>query len=201
MLEEDGAMEELLSAFRETLKHGATLIGVDKETNKVVAVAFNRIQARLASSSGNIQVSNDLKHQSCQNVMIFVNDITSKVDIFKRYNAHGAMRMFFLVTHPGYQGRGIGLQMAQKCIEFARGLLNGTMKRVSIDGPVANPDVLPELLYAVFASNYSQKIANKLGFETLFVARYDDYTFGGKKMSERIGDKHKTATLQVLKLM
>ncbi|CAL7942142.1 unnamed protein product [Xylocopa violacea] len=111
------------------------------------------------------------------------------------------MRLFLLATHPEYQGRGIGLQMAQKCIEFARGLLNSTMKRVSIDGSVANPDVLPELLYAVFASNYSQKIANKLGFETLFVARYDDYTFGGKKMSERIGDEHKTAALQVLKII
>ncbi|XP_076756530.1 uncharacterized protein LOC143426781 [Xylocopa sonorina] len=200
--EEDGAVEELFVAYRETLKHGATLIAIEKETNKLVAVAFNRIQARpVVRNKDNLQISNSLKHRTCQNIVNFLNDVTSKVDVFERYNVNGAMRLFFLVTHPEYQGRGIAVRLSQKCIEFARGLLNGTMKRISIDGPIVNQDVLPEIFYAVFATNYSQKVANKLGFETLFVARYEDYTFDGKKMSERIGDEHKTAALQALKII
>lgn len=90
--------------------------------------------------------------------------------------------------------------MVEKCIEFGRGLLNGTMKRTSIDGDVLEQHVLPEIIFGIFASNYSQRIADKLGFEVLHEFRYEDYSFAGRKMSERIGDVHRTARLQVLKL-
>lgn len=120
--------------------------------------------------------------------------------MFKKYNANGAIELFYLGTNPRYQGRGIGSQMVQKCIEFGRGLLNGTMKRSSINGSIVNEHVLPEFVYAVFASNYSQRIADILGFEILHEVRYDDYSFAGKKISEIIGDVHRSARLQSLKL-
>ena len=122
------------------------------------------------------------------------------MDVFERYNVNGAMELFYLGTNPRYQGRGIGRQIVEKCIEFGRGLLNGTIKRTSIDGSILEQHVLPEIIYCVVASNYSQRIVDKLGFQVLHEARYDDYSFAGKKMSERIGDVHRTARLQVLKL-
>ena len=60
--------------------------------------------------------------------------------------------------------------------------------------------VIPSIIFGVFASNYSQRIADKLGFHVLHEVRYDDYASNGRKMSERIGSVHKTARLQVLKL-
>lgn len=122
------------------------------------------------------------------------------MDIFERYNVQGALELFYLGTNPRYQGRGIGCQMVEKCIEFSRDILNGTAKRNSIDKGVSNEYVPPQIIYGVFASNYSQRIADKLNFEPLHEVRYEDYTFGGRKLSERIGDTHKTARLQVLKL-
>lgn len=110
------------------------------------------------------------------------------------------MELFYLGTNPRYQGHGIGSQMMQKCIEFGRGLLNGTMKRISINGGIVNEHVLPEVIFGVFASNYSQRIAERMGLETLHEIRYEDYYFDGKKLSERIGDTHRTAKLQALKL-
>ncbi|OAD54237.1 hypothetical protein WN48_08159 [Eufriesea mexicana] len=126
--------------------------------------------------------------------------IQNSVDIFESYDTKGAMELFYLGTNPRYQGRGIGRQMVQNCIEFGRGLLNGTMKRTSIDGSVLDQHVLPEVIFGLFASNYSQKIADQLNFKCLREIRYDDYTFAGRKMSERIGSVHKTARLQALKL-
>ena len=203
MFEEDGAPEEMLSVFREVIKDGTTLIAVDKKTNELAAVAFNKLHARPKEGVKDeleVFIEENLRHQTCRQLVKLLDDTQCSVDIFERNNANGALELFYLGTNPRYQGRGIGRQMVEKCIEFGRGLLNGTMKRRSIDGDVLEQHVLPEIIFGVFASNYSQRIADKLGFEVLHEFRYEDYSFAGRKMSERIGDVHKTARLQVLKL-
>lgn len=203
MFEEEGAPEEMRLVFREVIKDGTTIIAVDTETNQLAAVAFNKIHGRPTEGekdSFEIFVEENLKHQSCQELVKFLDSIQTNVNIFEKYNVNGAMELFYLGTNPRYQGRGIGYQMAQKCIEFARGLLNGTEKRRSIDGSVMNDHVLPELIYGVFASNYSQRIADTMSFEVLHEVRYDDYSCAGKRMADRIGDAHRTARLQCLKL-
>ncbi|XP_060830197.1 uncharacterized protein LOC132914805 [Bombus pascuorum] len=203
MFEEDGAPEEMLSVFREVIKDGTTLIAVDKKTNELAAVAFNKLHARPKEGVKDeleVFIEENLRHQTCRQLVKLLDDTQCSVDIFERNNTNGALELFYLGTNPRYQGRGIGRQMVEKCIEFGRGLLNGTMKRRSIDGDVLEQHVLPEIIFGVFASNYSQRIADKLGFEVLHEFRYEDYSFAGRKMSERIGDVHKTARLQVLKL-
>ena len=45
MFEENGAPEEMLLVFKEIMKDGATIIAVDKETDQLAAVAFNKIHA------------------------------------------------------------------------------------------------------------------------------------------------------------
>ncbi|XP_012236197.1 uncharacterized protein LOC100749231 [Bombus impatiens] len=203
MFEEDGAPEEMLLVFKEVIKDGTTLIAVDKKTNELAAVAFNKLHARPKEGVKDeleVFIEENLRHQTCRQLVKLLDDTQCSVDIFERNNANGALELFYLGTNPRYQGRGIGRQMVEKCIEFGRGLLNGTMKRTSIDGDVLEQHVLPEIIFGIFASNYSQRIADKLGFEVLHEFRYEDYSFAGRKMSERIGDVHRTARLQVLKL-
>ncbi|XP_048269384.1 uncharacterized protein LOC105666938 [Bombus terrestris] len=203
MFEEDGAPEEMLLVFKEVIKDGTTLIAVDKKTNELAAVAFNKLHARPKEGVKDeleVFIEENLRHQTCRQLIKLLDDTQCSVDIFERNNANGALELFYLGTNPRYQGRGIGRQMVEKCIEFGRGLLNGTMKRTSIDGDVLEQHVLPEIIFGVFASNYSQRIADKLGFEVLHEFRYEDHSFAGRKMSERIGDVHRTARLQVLKL-
>ena len=203
MFEEAGAVEEMRMLFTEIVKDGSTIMAVDRETDKLAAVAFNKIHARPREGEKDqleIFIKENLKHRACQELVKFLDRIQMNVDIFKNYNANGAIELFYLGTDPRYQGRGIGSQMVRKCIEFGRGLLNGTMKRSSIDGGVGNEQVLPEFIYGVFASNYSQRIAETMGFEILHEVRYDDYSFAGKKLSEMIGDVHRSARLQGLRL-
>lgn len=203
MFEEPGAPEAMQLVFREIIKDGTTIIAVDTETNELAAVAFNKIHGRPREGEKDafeIFIEENLKHRPCQELVKFLDAIETNVDIYKKYNVNGAMELFYLGTNPRYQGRGIGCQMVQKCIEFGRGLLNGTVKRKSIDGRLMDDHVLPELIYGVFASNYSQRIADMLSFEVLHEVRYDEYSCAGKKMAERIGDAHRTARLQCLKL-
>lgn len=49
MFEEDGAPEEMNLIFKEIIKDGTTLIAVDKKTNELVAVAFNKLHASFYS--------------------------------------------------------------------------------------------------------------------------------------------------------
>ncbi|XP_076236593.1 arylalkylamine N-acetyltransferase 1 [Calliopsis andreniformis] len=203
MFEEPGAPEEMQLVFKEIVKDGATVIAVDRRTDQLAAVAFNKIHARPRDGVKDqleVFIEENLKHQSCQELVKFLDDVQNSVDIFEKYNVNGALELFYLGTNPRYQGRGIGGQMVEKCIEFSRSLLNGTMQISSIDNERSNEHVIPQIVYGIFASNYSQRIADKLGFECLHEVHYDDYTFRGKKLSERIGDTHKTARLQVFKL-
>ena len=203
MFEEKGAPEEMLLLFKEIMKDGATIIAVGKETDQLAAVAFNKIHAR--PREGEVDqlegfIEENLRRRSCRELVKFLGDVETSVDLFEKYSANGALELFYLGTNPRYQGRGIGCQMVNKCVEFGRGLLNGTMKRSSIGEAMPNENVLPEIVFGVFASNYSQRIAEKLGFEIVHEVQYENYTFGGRKLSERIGGTHKTARLQVLKL-
>ncbi|XP_017887391.1 uncharacterized protein LOC108629305 isoform X1 [Ceratina calcarata] len=203
MFEEEGAPEEMTLLFREVIKDGCTLIAVDTKSNTLAAVAFNKIHARPREGQRDeleIFIEGNLKLRTSQGLVKFLDDIESSVDIFERYKASTAMELFYLGTNPQYQGRGIGRKMVHKCIDFARGLSKGTTRRISIDGGALDLDAPPELIFGVFASNFSQRIADKVGFETLHEIRYDDYVFDGKTMAQRIGSDHKTAKFQALKL-
>ena len=45
--EEDGAAEAMIIIFKEVIKDGCTIIAVDVESGKVVAVAFNKLHVSL----------------------------------------------------------------------------------------------------------------------------------------------------------
>lgn len=116
----------------------------------------------------------------------------SRVDIFEKYNARGAMEIFYIGTDPEYQARGIGRQITDKSLEVARGLRARKLKQICVGDKIVNEHVRPEVAFAVAASIYSQRIMEILDFDTLAEVRYEDYIRGGKKMSDRIGDLHRT---------
>lgn len=59
----------------------------------------------------------------------------------------------------------------------------------------------PEIVYAVYTSNYSQALAEKFDFEWLHAVPYNEYTcYDGKLMSDRIGPVHQYAKLGARRL-
>lgn len=58
----------------------------------------------------------------------------------------------------------------------------------------------PGAITAVFSSNYSQKIGQDLGFETLHEAFFSDFVYKGKTLAERITDGHLSMTVAGKKL-
>lgn len=126
--------------------------------------------------------------------------VESRVDIFQKYNARGAMEIFYIGTDPECQARGIGRQITDKSLEVARGLRARKLKQICVADKIVNEYVRPEVAFAVAASIYSQRIMETLNFETLAELRYEDYIRGGKRMSDRIGDVHRTVKFVARKL-
>lgn len=110
------------------------------------------------------------------------------------------MEIFYMGTHPQYRGRGIGLQIADMSVKLARGLRAKKLKQICVSNEITNEHVRPEVVFAAVASTFSQRIMEKLNFEILFEARYEDYIRGGKKMSDRIGHQNQTIKLVARKL-
>ncbi|RLU16597.1 hypothetical protein DMN91_010665 [Ooceraea biroi] len=193
MYEDPGAPEEMQSAFREVIKDGCTVIAVDR-SDRVVAVAFNKLHVPLKPGEVDpfaLFVENNIKHRSCRDLLNFL-DYVESVDIFQKYNVKGVMEIFYIGTHPQYQGHGIGREITEKSLEVARGLRDGKLKQICIADKIVNEHVRPEIVFCVAASMYSQRIMEKLNFEILNELRYEEYVRGGKKMSDRIGHMHKT---------
>lgn len=141
-----------------------------------------------------------LSPRMLNHVTYFYYQIESRVDIFQKYNARGAMEIFYIGTDPKCQQRGIGLEITQKSLEVARGLCARKLKQICVADKIVNEHVRPEVAFAVAASIFSQRIFEQLNFESLAEVRYEDYVRGGKKMSDRIGNVHKTAKFTVRKL-
>ncbi|XP_011268475.1 uncharacterized protein LOC105258717 [Camponotus floridanus] len=202
MFEDSGAPEEMQLVFREVIKDGCTVIAVDR-SDRVVAVAFNKLYAPPKSGETDsfaLFIENNIKHRSCRDLIEFLDDVESRVDIFQKYNARGAMEIFYIGTDPECQARGIGRQITNKSLEVARGLRTRKLKQVCVADKIVNEHVRPEVAFAVAASVYSQRIMEKLNFEILAEARYEDYIRGGKKMSDRIGNVHKTVKFVARKI-
>lgn len=124
----------------------------------------------------------------------------SSVDIFQKYNARGAMEIFYIGTDPRFQDRGIGLQITDMSLKLARGLRARKLKQICIGNEIVNEYVRPEVVFAAAASTFSQRIMEKLNFEALYEVRYEDYIRGGKKMSDRIGPSNQIVKLVARKL-
>ena len=110
------------------------------------------------------------------------------------------MEIFYIGTDSKCQERGIGWQITEKSLEVARGLRTRKLKQICIADKIVNEHVRPEVAFAIAASTFSQRIMEKLNFETLAEVQYEDYVRGGKKMSDRIGNLHKIARLTARKL-
>jgi hypothetical protein len=100
------------------------------------------------------------------------------------------MDHLFLVTHHEHYQRGIGLGLVAATVDIARTLNRGEDVAVPISYE-SHPwkNTTPATVHAVislFTSPVSQKIAQSLGWEEIFIAKYDQLFYKGKFYSSRL---------------
>ncbi|XP_066600843.1 uncharacterized protein [Prorops nasuta] len=202
---EPGAAKELEQLCLDAAKDGISVVAIDVNTTEVVGVAFNVIQLnRPGEKSFFEEFSENCKFKSSKALVEFMMDIDSKIDLFQYYNVDCILEIMFLATLPNYGKRRIGEILVVTSIEIGNLLKRGKNVKtpVMLDDHsfIRNVDAVPGLVSALMTSKYSQKIANRVGFEQLLVVSYDDLIYDGSKYSDRIDKNHKDCALVAKRL-
>ncbi|XP_057318379.1 uncharacterized protein LOC130663269 [Microplitis mediator] len=205
LLSEPGASEEVEQLILNVAKDGISIIARDVITNEVVGTIFNKL---LKPTNGNeksqLEISRENVKHKASKCFIDVNlDVDSRVDLFKRYNADCIMEITFLSIRQDYRQRGIAGLLVSSSLELGRQLYKGMPVKTSVDidgVSIANVDDIPNFAAATMTSKYSQKLADKLGFVKVIEVSFNEVLFEGVPLSERIGDAHQTAAIDVKSL-
>lgn len=124
--------------------------------------------------------------------------------MFAHFNADCILEMMFLATKRSHRKRRIAELLVAASVEIGRQLNQGknvkTPVQINGDTGLANADAIPSLISMLATSNYTKKIGDRAGFDTLAEVSYDYFTFAGKKFSERIGDTHRFSWLMAKRL-
>ncbi|KAL2726712.1 hypothetical protein V1478_006990 [Vespula squamosa] len=198
MFEESGAPEEMQLIFREVVKDGVSIIALNSDTNEMAGIPLKDGEKDALESF----VEKNIKHRSCIELINFLNNVESKVNIFEKYNVDAMLEMFYLGTDTKYRGRGIGKVLTECTLKLGKMLQNGEIKKVSMvaDESIVLESAIPKVAIAVYTSNYSIRIGETLNGEFLANVFYEDFIIKGKKMSERINSDHKRVALVAFKL-
>uniref|UniRef100_A0A8W7PNJ7 N-acetyltransferase domain-containing protein n=1 Tax=Anopheles coluzzii TaxID=1518534 RepID=A0A8W7PNJ7_ANOCL len=95
---------------------------------------------------------------SSRSVLNYMIAMDAKVNLFERYGVSCFMDIMYLATLPTYSGHGIATRLVEQSVQLARDLKNGTIVLES------NDQSPPELISALFSSNISQRVGEKVGF-------------------------------------
>jgi hypothetical protein len=117
--------------------------------------------------------------------MTYMIVMDSKFDCFEHYQCDALLEIMFLATLPEYGRRSIGYHLCLYSIELAKELKNGMNLEIL---PFNQKKYVPKLVTALFTSEKSQKIGNKLEFKIHHVEPHKNFFFEGISYAERIGD-------------
>jgi GNAT superfamily N-acetyltransferase len=126
------------------------------------------------------------------------------VDIFGHYGVTTILDHMFLATHVDYYRKGIGSGLVAATVDMARAINRGEDVGVPISDdtyPWKNKK-LPRVqaVIALFTSPVSQRIGKSLGWEELFVVRYDQLFLKGEPYSSRLDKNNKTTSYMSIKI-
>uniref|UniRef100_A0A2A4JJB4 N-acetyltransferase domain-containing protein n=1 Tax=Heliothis virescens TaxID=7102 RepID=A0A2A4JJB4_HELVI len=198
VLDEPGAAEELLQTCYDAAKDGVSIVARHTDSNEIVGVVFNKIQVL-----GSEEFNKNFKHKSVKLFYDFAVELESRADLFNRYNTKCIMEELYMATMPDFQKRKIGELLCYSAYKLGQELYKGHYFKTPLDGQdseITNAKDIPTHLVALTTSYYTQRLADKLGYDNVLEVDYKDYQIEGINICERIGDKHKTCRIIAKKL-
>lgn len=178
---------------QEVVKDGVTLLARFIPNNKIIGVAFNKIQV-LSHEKPFFEYFRDsvCKTDESRSLMQSMIDIDRKGDLFKKFDTNCILEIMFLCTLPQFWGQGIGQSLCSHSIQIATEMNRKTFKE---NLPDKFKNEKPKLVAAMFTSIYSQKIGDRLNFQRILEVPFKDLVVNGVKYSERVKPIHQTIVL------
>ncbi|XP_075166436.1 uncharacterized protein LOC142238629 [Haematobia irritans] len=199
LCESPETLSEMEHLIREILKDNISLGARDVKTNELAAICVNKI----INPSANItldELFDSFQTENLKTVGNYLNTVEYTYDICKEWRIDCMIELNFLSTRPEYGRRGIALALTEYLIEYGRKLKDGCEKEIE-ELPEHLHDQRPKAIISTFTSRFSQKIGEKLAFETLYKVENSQFTFRGKTFAEKIDNPiHKYSTFAALAL-
>ncbi|VEN49288.1 unnamed protein product [Callosobruchus maculatus] len=187
------AVDDLNRLCVGVVEDGVSMIAVDKKTNRVAGVAFNKLQVNSNDDEAGYfeKFSNTCKHPASRRLMEAMIEADALCNLFERCNTDCLLEIMFLSVHPEYRKRNIGLKLCEVSMELARTLQQGVAIKTSSNVCKLSPKLAPGAVCALFTSPVSQKIGMKLGMTVAARLAYADIHFNGKSFGDVLEPNNK----------
>lgn len=128
----------------------------------------------------------------------------NKVDIFEHYGVTKLLDHMFLSTHIDYYERGIAHGLVAATVAMARALQRGEDVAVPISDnkyPWKNISTPPvQAVISLFSSPISQKIGKSLGWNEMYIVRYDQLFYRGESYASKLDKNCQTTVYMSIKI-
>ncbi|XP_061395742.1 uncharacterized protein LOC133331360 [Musca vetustissima] len=198
LLESSETIAEMEQLIRAILKDNISFAARDVKTKQLVAMCINK----MVNPSANItldDVFDSFKTENMKAVGNYLHYVEYTYDINKEWQIDCWIELTFLATRTEYGRKGIALSLAEFLNEYAKKLRDGDENELQLL-PSHIKDQRPQAITAAFTSRFSQKIGEKLEFETLFEVENSQFSFRGKSYAEKIDPIHKYSRFAAKKL-
>lgn len=158
--------EEVETLWASVINWNISLLLISDTTDQVVAVRISRISKKDDQFDISALSSEDLR--KIFGITVAFNIICN---VYDHYKVDDYINFLALGVHADYRRKGIGLKIQKAAVAMAK-----------------NFEVGPVLLRVEATSNFSKKIFEKLGFDTLGEILYEDHKENGEVVFKNMGD-------------
>ena len=146
-----------------------SLVLIADATDEVIAC---RVTNMTEKSRKVLEKMKTMKTEQIKILIDLINHLKSLCNTLSHYDVENAVHFFALGVHKDYRRRGIGGKVMSAAVELVKQL-----------------DLGPVVVTGEGTSTYSQRIYEKLGFETNAEVIYDEYKVNGELVFKNMGDQ------------
>ena len=135
-----------------------TLALISDTTGEIICARINHIGNKKEKFE-----KKDMGSEGLKKIVGLIDSLNELCNVFERYNIEECFHFFALGVHKEYRKRGIGTKMMKAAVALVKNMQLG-----------------PVVIKGEGSSNYSQRIYEKLGFDTLAEIFYADHKENGE---------------------
>lgn len=145
------------------LKKNLSVMAVSDDTNEIMGIRVCGLRTKTDSTS-----LDHMEDEPLRSLFTFLAHKDGEIDFFNKFDVSEQFHFLSLAVHAKYRRRGLGSILLGTCVALAKEL---GFKVIKGEG----------------TSNFSQRIYEKYGFETVCILPYDQYKYKDKFVSEGTG--------------
>ena len=169
--------DEVNSLMKEIYKENISILLISDLTGEIIACRT------IAIGKKDEEVDwTKFTNEKLATIFKFISHKKKEMDVFKRFNVNTSINFVQLGTNRNYRHQGIASKMMEVALLFCKEL-----------------GINPVCVAGEGSTNYSQRIYEKNGFETLHIIYYDEYKENGEVVFKNMAP-HKSTKIYVKQL-